>query len=238
MSRRIHTGTRLFFTVVAAVLTLYASVLLSLLLVPADRGLGPVRTLAGLTCAAAVAIFVWSQARSAQKQLAIGAVMLALVASIPLWGYWRTTRSGDLYVTVHDVALANDRQLSGWVTAGDLVFRDVAGRVLATGTADSRMTHPTLGDCRAEEERGGAAWQTCFAGQSRWLMTWVRDARRAAVRLDSCTIENVPVAVEESRDQWWLWWVPHPHLDNSTRTHFRVRLWIDSANCTPAVPRY
>ena len=165
-------------------------------------------------------------------------VLLALLAAIPLLGYWRATRYGDLWVTVHDVAGANDRQLSEWLTTGDLEFTDAAGRLLAKGSADNRMTHPTLGDCRAEERQGGGAWQQCFAGHSRWFMTWVRSARRATVRVNACAIGNVPVAVDESKDLWWLWWVPAPHLDNSARTHFRLTLWIDSAKCLPAAARF
>ena len=165
-------------------------------------------------------------------------VLLALLAAIPLWGYWRATRYGDLWVTVHDVAGANDRQLSEWLTTGDLEFTDDAGRLLAKGSADNRMIHPILGDCRVEERQGGAAWQQCFAGHSRWFTTWVRNVRRATVRVKTCTVENVPVAVGESKDLWWLWWVPAPHLDNSARTHFRLTLWIDSAKCAPAAARF
>ena len=165
-------------------------------------------------------------------------VLLALLAAIPLWGFWRATRFGDLSVTVHDVAGANDRQQSAWLTRGNLEFKDSAGQLLAKGSADNRMTHPTVGDCRADERQGGAAWQRCFAEHSRWFMTWVRSTRHATVRVDACTIENVPVGVEESKDLWWLWWVPAAHLDNSARTHFRLTLWIDSAKCAPAAARF
>lgn len=44
----------------------------------------------------------------------------------------------------------------------------------------------------------------------------------ARVSFDACTIERVPVQVEESRDRWWLWWVPTPHLDNSASTQFEL----------------
>ena len=68
-------------------------------------------------------------------------------------------------------------------------------------------------------------------------MGWARRIHHATVRLDEhCTIEGVPVLGDESRDAWWFWWVPHPHLDNSTFTHFKMTMWIDSAACRPAVP--
>ncbi|CAN5670317.1 hypothetical protein BH24ACI5_BH24ACI5_10720 [soil metagenome] len=81
---------------------------------------------------------------------------------------------------------------------------------------------------------GGPAWRECFETQSQWFMTWVRQIQTAMVRLENCTIHQVPAVIEESRDRWWLWWVPHPHLDNSARTHFTVTMWIDSGDCRPA----
>jgi hypothetical protein len=140
---------------------------------------------------------------------------------------------------LHDVSLKSDRQLYGDVTEADVVFRDAAGTALATARADKplgivSMVHPTVGDCRREERIGGAAWSACFDTQSRWQMTWVPHVRSARVRLGSCTIETVPVVRKASRDRWWLWWVPLPHIDNSTLTHFELTLWIDSVNCRAA----
>jgi hypothetical protein len=109
--------------------------------------------------------------------------------------------------------------------------------VTAASSLRSSGPFPQVGDCRREERQGGTAWRQCFDTQSRWLITWVRQVHHATVATDACTIATVPVLLEESRDAWWLWWVPHPHLDNSTLTHFTMTLRIDSANCIPAVLR-
>jgi hypothetical protein len=143
------------------------------------------------------------------------------------------------HVSLYDVSLKSDRQLYGWALGADLVFRDATGTALATARVDKplgtvSMIHPTVGDCRREERQGGDAWSACFDTQARWLMTWVPHVRSARVRVGSCTIEKVPVMPEESRDDWWLWWVPLPHIDNSTLTHFELTLWIDSAKCRAA----
>jgi hypothetical protein len=172
-----------------------------------------------------------------KKRIAV--VLAALVAAVPGWGYWRTLSHADLQVLFYDVALKTERQAYGPVLAADLVFKNARGTPLANGRADKpwgrvSMVHPTVGDCRREEREGEAAWRRCFDTQSRWLITWVPQVRQATVRLDTCTIAAVPVLLEASRDAWWLWWLPHPHLDNSTRTHFQMTLWIDSAKCTPA----
>ena len=172
--------------------------------------------------------------KSARRKVAI-LISAAVIAAVPLWGYFQARSHGTAYVSIHDLALKTDRQVYGWVRRADLTFRDAAGTPLARGTADSRFVHPEVGDCRAEERQGRRAWSNCFEAQSRWLMTWARRVHHATVRLDDrCTIEAVPVSLEESRDAWWLWWVPHPHLDNSTFTHFDMTMRIDSAACRPA----
>jgi hypothetical protein len=159
----------------------------------------------------------------------------AVIAAVPLWGYLQARSHGTGYVSIHDVAQKTDRQIYGWVRRADLTFRDETGTPLASGAADSRFLHPELGDCRAEERQGGRARSDCFDALSRWLMPGARRVHHATVRLDDrCTIERVPVVLEESREAWWLWWVPHPHLDNSTSTHFDMTMRIDSAGCRPA----
>ena len=155
------------------------------------------------------------------------------------WGYWRVSSYGYAHVSLYDVSLKSDKQLYGWVREADVVFRDATGAALGTARVDKPLgmvsiIHPTVGDCRREERQGGETWSECFDTQSRWLMTWVPHVHSARVRLGSCTIEKVPIVAEASRDNWWLWWVPLPHIDNSTLTHFELTLWIDSANCRAA----
>ena len=169
----------------------------------------------------------------------LGLAMGVLIVAVPAWGYWQVSSRAALRVSLYDVALKSERQAYGSVLAADVTFNAPRGQTLANGRADKpwgvvSMVHPEVGDCRQEERRGGSAWQQCFDAQSRWLLTWVPRARTARVRLDTCTIETVPVVIEESRDAWWLWWVPLPHIDNSTYTHFNLTMWIDSAHCRPA----
>ena len=169
------------------------------------------------------------------------AAAAALLLAIPAWGYWRAVTLAVIQVHVYDVSLKNDRQAYGSAVAADLTFRDAAGGVLATGRAEKpygvvRIVHPTVGDCTKEERQGGKDWDDCFELTSRWQMTWAQSAHHATVRLDNCTIDRVPVVLEKSRDSWWLWWVPAPHLDNSAFTFFTFTLWIDGASCRIAGP--
>ena len=166
-------------------------------------------------------------------------VVIAMVVAILGWGYWHVTTHADVHVSLWDVALKTDRQLYGSLLAAELAFRDERGRTLANARADKpwgtvSMVHPTVGDCRREEQEGGEAWRQCYETTSRWLDTWARQVRSARISFDSCTIEKVPVVLDESRDAWWLWWVPVPHIDNSSSTHFDLTLWIDSTSCRAA----
>lgn len=165
------------------------------------------------------------------------AVLVAAAAAILGWGYWHAATHGVLHVALNDVSLRNERQLYGSVTSAELVLADAAGRMLASAHADVPLgvvsvRHPTVGDCRSAER--GAGWQECFETQSRWLRTWVREARFASVKLANCEIDRVPVSLEERNQEWWLWWVPLVHVGGKPYTYFNLTLWVDSRNCRPA----
>jgi len=120
------------------------------------------------------------------------AVLGVLIAAGLGWGYWHARTRSALHVALRDVALKSDR-VSGDLRAAEVAFTDEAGTVLATGSAGPphgvfSIRHPTVGDCRREERAatadpgGMAAWNQCFATQSRWLPTWVRRVRYAEVK--------------------------------------------------------
>ncbi len=139
----------------------------------------------------------------------IGAITVALAVVVFARGYWHVSTHGDVHVALWDVALKTDRQLYGSLAAADVVFRDEAGTDLAIARADKpsglvSMIHPTVGDCRQEERTGGDAWRRCYETQSRWFSTWTPQVRTAQVSIERCTIERVPVEVEESTGEWWL----------------------------------
>ena len=175
---------------------------------------------------------------------AVLVVFVALVAGVLGWGYWHASSYAALHVALYDVALKTDRQAYGEIRAADIALKDETGAVLANARADGALgivsiAHPTLGDCRREEQAASSsqeamkAWDRCFAAKSRWTMTWVRRVRYAGVSAGDCRIDRTPAVVEESRDKWWLWWVPSPHIGGQPYTHFNVNAWIDSRHCRP-----
>jgi len=173
-------------------------------------------------------------------------LVIAAVAVTALgWGYWHAASHGALDVLVYDLSLKNDRQAYGRVSRAELAFMDAAGTVLANGSAGEpsgmvSIRHPAIGDCRREEREAFAsaqamqAWRQCFKTQSRWLMTWVPQARYATVDLGKCRIEKVPVSLEQFKEAWWLWWVPHPHIGGAPYTYFKFTLQIDAGKCRAA----
>ena len=180
--------------------------------------------------------------RGAWKALwAVAAVAVAALG----WGYWHAATHGALDVQVHDLALKNDGQAYGRVSRAELAFIDAAGTVLASGSAGEpygmvSIRHPAIGDCRREEREAFASpqamenWRQCFETQSRWLVTWVPRARYASVDLGKCRIDKVPLSLEQSKEDWWLWWVPHPHIGGAPYTYFKLTLRIDSGTCRAA----
>lgn len=170
---------------------------------------------------------------------------LAVVAAVLGWGYWHASSHAALSVSLYDLSLKTDRQAYGQVLAADVVFKDAKGAALANGRAEKPLglvsiDHPKVGDCRPEEREASLsrekmdAWDRCFKTKSQWTMTWVRQVRHASVNLGHCRINQTPVLLEESSDDWWLWWIPNPHIGGWPYTHFRLSLWIDSANCRAA----
>jgi len=120
-------------------------------------------------------------------------------------------------------------------------------KILARGKVEKplgivSLDHPQAGDCRREEANAGAgdegmsAWQKCFEIQSQWFITWAPQVHSVDVILDGCRIDRVPVSIERFSEEWWLWWIPLPHVGGAPYTNFRLTSWIDSGGCRSVAP--
>jgi hypothetical protein len=47
---------------------------------------------------------------------------------------------------------------------------------------------------------------------STWLVDWAGQVRFADGKFAQCDLKALPVSVHETRADWWLWWVPLPHI--------------------------
>jgi hypothetical protein len=146
--------------------------------------------------------------------------VLALFSLTLGYGYWHARTHGALNISVYD---HSDKQAFALLKDTEIVLLDEGRTVLATGRSDSRygtvyLSHPETGSCYEAEHpatrssEGMSAWQICFQHHSTWLMGWVRQVRFVDIRVKDCSLEEIQVSIEEHLADWWMWWVPLPHI--------------------------
>jgi hypothetical protein len=168
-----------------------------------------------------------------------------LAAAALGWGGWHARTHASVHVAVNDVALKTPGMLWAALKSGELVLRDRMGRALAHGRVTApegivEFTDAAAGDCgrfarqAPYDSSARSGWQDCFDGLSRWQSRWAGEVASASVTTGTCRIAGVPVAVRHDAD-WWLWWVPLPHVGGTPYTHYKFELLIDSTACAAAV---
>jgi hypothetical protein len=177
-----------------------------------------------------------------RRGVAILALIAAVAAAVLGYGYWFGAMHGAVLVSVVDVS---DRNRISDLRPVDLSFLDASGHTLAKAQSlpDSGaivLTAPPPYACHDIERRAPFSadarkqWDECFERQSRWVPTWIRNARAATIESGACRIDRVPITVSEYPDTWWLWWVPLPHIGGKPYTTFRVAIEITSTQCSTA----
>jgi hypothetical protein len=168
----------------------------------------------------------------------VAAVAAVFVAAVLGYGAWRAQTHASLWLNVHDHAGRTPSRLWAEVTEGRIEFRDAAGRVVAQALLEApqglpRWTGPEgeAVDCRPELEP--SAWRHCHESQSRWMARWAPQVRDARVSAGRCVVDRLPVQRRSSSD-WWLWWVPLPHVGGTPSTYFTLEVHLDSARCAAA----
>ncbi len=169
-----------------------------------------------------------------------------MVAAALGWGWWHARTHASVHVAINDVALKTSQLLWADLKSGTLVLHDKAGVALAHGRVTAPLgivefTDAAAGDCGRFERQtpndaaARAGWQTCYEGLSRWQAGWAGAVATASVSTPPCNIAQVPVRVRRDSD-WWLWWVPLPHVGGTPYAHYTFTLFIDSASCAAVSP--
>jgi hypothetical protein len=165
--------------------------------------------------------------------------VLTLAAVVLAYGAWQAHSHADVWLLVHDHAGRTSQRLWRDVADARLVLRDVDGSVLAEATLQPPQGLPRYSgpasaavDCSTVT---GPSWHDCWRRQSRWMARWAPRAAAARVDLGACVIERVPVVRRVSGD-WWLWWVPLPHVGGTPVGHHTIDVHVDSARCAAAAP--
>jgi len=176
------------------------------------------------------------------------ALLVAVLGVVALgWGYWHTLTHATVNVALHDVALKTDRQAYGQIKNAEIVLLDADGAALAQGRASEPygtvwFKHPQVGDCSRFESQATVAdaapqaWTDCFEAQSTWFAQWMHQTRYASLKFGPCRIEKIPVQIYSSAGDWWLWWVPLPHIGGKPYTYYGLTLTVDGAHCSAAGP--
>lgn len=170
---------------------------------------------------------------------ALAAIMLSIVALLG-WGYWRSSTHASLNLRIEDEGLRTERQRYGSPHPATIELLDDDGAILATvksieplGYFQAFHPNPDIQSCGQYDGYDRREhYARCFAVHSRWVAGWAPRVRRARVTVGECRLEDVPVAVSSSNADWWLWWVPLPHVGGTPLGYFEMSVAIDSKSCT------
>jgi hypothetical protein len=171
---------------------------------------------------------VWAKALLAF--FAVSALVLA-------WGYWYSLNHASLQLRVDDYALKSERQAYGEPHDVTLVLRDPANVQLAVARSVEPQgyilaVHPdnSVGNCQHSTGSHGD-YAACYEQYSAWSASWAPSVHKADVSVGSCELREVPVTVHSSNGEWFLWWVPLPHVGGLPRKYFDFSVAIDSRAC-------
>jgi hypothetical protein len=84
---------------------------------------------------------------------------------------------------------------------------------------------------RSTSKEARKSWQECFAHLSTWIPDWAGKVRQISLKSPAGQLENHPVAVSRYNSDWYLWWIPHPHMGGKPYTYYSLNLTIDEQDC-------
>ena len=158
-------------------------------------------------------------------------ITISIVVVILGYGYWHSTTHASFHVQIDFKDEANGTQKT--VPKTEVEFLDPEGRVLAHGVSDDQynyihLIHLEVGDCHEVERSaaystsGRTAWQECFGHMSTWIAEWASKVHQVNLKTDRCMWKNIPVTVSESNSEWFLWWIPLPHVGGNPYTYYSL----------------
>ncbi|MDH3859409.1 MAG: hypothetical protein OEV07_15560 [Gammaproteobacteria bacterium] len=167
-------------------------------------------------------------------------IIAVVILSVLAFGYWHSITHASFYVSLNVAGEADSKKQSA--PDAKLRFLDSRGRVLAKGVRDKQYNfvhwiHPTHGDCHEVEKMAAfskearTSWQECFEHQSAWIAKWIGDVAKVDVEYGDCLIRNRPITISESSSDWFLWWVPHPHIGGKAYSDYSATMVIDETDC-------
>ena len=165
-----------------------------------------------------------------------GSVALVCTAVLA-FGYWRAVSRVHIHI---GLVSAENSTKGAPVFDAQLVVRDLAGNELARGKSDDRFgivrfAHPQFGSCESEENAASAEGRTkgddCISKKFHWQAAWASRVSQVDIGFEGCQLFGIPLKLRARRDEWWLWWVPLPHIGGDPLTQFSARISVFASPC-------
>lgn len=168
-------------------------------------------------------------------------ITVAIIVCIILgYGYWHSATHASFYVRINIMSAAQEKAKT--IPKTEISFFDAEGRALANGISDAQfnyvhLIHPEVGDCHAIEKlapfskEARKSWQTCFEHLSTWIAKWAGEVRKVDLKTSNCAWRNIPVTVSKYNSEWFLWWVPHPHIGGKPYTYYSLSITVAEKDC-------
>jgi len=172
------------------------------------------------------------------KTLSVFTIAILMFCSILGYGYWHSVTHASLHVDIRLLSVPGAAAQT--MPLAKISFQDESGHFLAAGISDEKsnfvhLLHPDVGDCHEAEKaattsnKSRTAWQECFDELSTWIPQWVKDVHMAEVIYKGHRIEKIPVAISANNSEWFLWWVPLPHVGGKPYTYYRATISVDTS---------
>jgi hypothetical protein len=184
-------------------------------------------------CDSGGAMARWSRVLSALVLIAVGMLF---------YGDWRSSTHAAVNIRIEDYGMRTSQQLYGSPHPAAVEFFSEQGNSLAKALSVEPLgyllaVHPDaeIRDCR--QYQGSARrkdYARCFDAHSRWVADWAPRVSHAEVRVGDCRVRDVPVVAERTGGDWWLWWVPLPHVGGAPLGYFDLSVAVDRQACTAA----
>lgn len=167
-------------------------------------------------------------------------VTLIVIAGILGYGYWHSATHASFYV---EVKFKNaDGREPKTLPKTEVLFLDSAGHMLASGIRDEQydyvhLIHPEAGDCHQLEKSApfskdaAEAWQKCSERMSTWIPKWAGEVRQVQIKTPGCTTKKMPITVSRYNSDWYLWWVPLPHVGGNPSAFYSLSIPVHESDC-------
>lgn len=163
-----------------------------------------------------------------------------IIGSVLGFGYWHSSTHASFHVQLGFKDASREKLKPA--PKVEILFRDSQGNTLASGISDDKynfihLIHPVVGDCHEVEKSAASsklarqAWQECFEHLSTWIPKWAGKVSRVDLKSPVCNLTNIPVAVSQHQSDWFLWWVPLPHIGGKPYTYYSLTITVDTKNC-------